>query len=564
MSDTSTFSLLWPPNCDTTLMHRVDSDVQADLNVRRLVRALAISPIYESHVQAILLTLTTDPQTIQYRQAVIDDLLRSPELVQELEMILETILTLESYLQTPQWRDNQLRQVAWRLSELERYVETVESLHQVLQAARDALHSDAMLGLLETINALVKSENFQQLHAELPTLIPQIRNVRSITIGINLDANMRPLAATILSANPEFFEGESMISRLFGFRRREATEQAGAGPLHDARKINGINDSMVELDDRNSPFMPPLFKDLSELLDATSRPIVEALRKYTQVNSQFLISLKQDIAFYLGAVRMVKRMQDADLAICQPNILPQVERQTHLNSLYNINLALQQLYSKERDPKAIIGNNVTFDDEGRIFVLTGPNQGGKTTYTQAIGLAQMLFQAGLHVPAHSAQMSVVDTIYTHFAKEERPNLEAGRLGEEAKRLNDIFQQATRYSLVLLNESLASTAAGESLFLARDVVRAFRLLGVRAVFATHLHELAASADAMNVETTGDSTIISVVSQVEIETTDNGQQVRRTYHIAPGPPMSKSYALELAARYGLSYEQITATLRRRDLL
>lgn len=564
MTDNSTtFSLLWPPDSDTTVSHRADPDVQVDLNVRRLVRALALSPIYEKHVQAILLTLTTDVATIHYRQAVIDDLLAAPELVQEFEGTLETILTLEQYLTAPQWRDNLLRQVAWRLSELERYVEAVESLDHVLQAAQ-ALRSEALIGLRNTIHAVIESENFQNLRAELPILIPQIREVRSVTIGINLDSNMRPLAATVLSANPEAFEDQSLLTRLFGFNRRPQNDENAQRPLHNARNIQGINEHMIELDDRNSPFMPPLFKDLSELMDATSRPIVEALRKYTQVNSQFLIALKQDIAFYLGAVKMTRRLHDAGVALCQPEVVHQDERCVRLNAVYNINLALQHLYNPTQDPTDIIGNDVVFGDDGRIFILTGPNQGGKTTYTQAIGLAQLLFQAGLHVPAEHALMSPVDNIYTHFAKEERPNLEAGRLGEEAKRLNEIFQKATRYSLVLLNESLASTAAGESLYLARDVVRALRVLGVRAIFATHLHELAAAAATMNDETAGDSTIISVVSQVELETNADGQQVRRTYHIVPGPPTSQSYGIELAARYGLSYEQLTATLRSRNVL
>ncbi|MBZ0288083.1 MAG: DNA mismatch repair protein MutS, partial [Anaerolineae bacterium] len=145
-----------------------------------------------------------------------------------------------------------------------------------------------------------------------------------------------------------------------------------------------------------------------------------------------------------------------------------------------------------------------------MFIITGPNQGGKTTHIQAIALAQVLFQAGLYVPGCSARISPVDGIYTHFPVEERPSAEAGRFGEEAQRLSEIFAQATRHSLILLNESLSSTAPGESLYLARDIVRCFRLLGVRAAYTTHMHELAANLDEYNMQTPGDSKVVSLVA------------------------------------------------------
>jgi DNA mismatch repair protein MutS len=210
---------------------------------------------------------------------------------------------------------------------------------------------------------------------------------------------------------------------------------------------------------------------------------------------------------------------------------------------------------------AMVLNDVWFGDAGRIFVLTGPNQGGKTTYTQAAGLLHVLAQAGLYVPGESARLSPVDNVYTHFPAEERPDTDAGRLGEEAKRLSEIFAKATRHSLVLLNESLASTSPGEGLYLARDIVRILRVLGARAIYATHLHELAVDCDELNAETPGDSTIISLVSLAEPGGT-NGD-IQQTYRILPGPPQGRSYAREIAARYGISYEQLEEMLRKRGM-
>lgn len=554
MSDFAPISLLFPDGISTSNPNH-QTTVYDDLNLRRLVRSIALSPQYENNVAGILLNFTTDADIIRYRQAVVNDLLNNPALVERLYTVLEEITTLEGYLTKPQWKENVLRQVAWRLSELQRYVDTVIALHQILVDAGDSLQSEGLQNLRNHLEVTVVAETFQQLKQELPILIPKIRNIRSITIGINLDLDMRPLSATLLDTHEEPFINETMLSRLLGIGKKEGIESVGN--IYDARFVAGLREYQVELNDRNSPFMPQLFRDLSELMDDTSRPVVRALQKYTQINSQMLVSLKFDIAFYLGAVKAILKVRESGLPMTQPKILPMEQRELHTEGLYNINLLFQQ-WNKETDKTVIVGNTVHFDDEGRIFILTGPNQGGKTTYTTAIGLVQILAQAGLYVPADVAEISPVDAIYTHFAKEERPNLEAGRLGEEARRLNTIFEHASRNSLVLLNESLASTSASESLFLARDVVRAFRLLGTRAIFATHLHDLAADCEAMNAETDGDSQIISVVSQVQVINTDG--EIKRTYQIIPAPPNSKSYAIELAARFGISFEQLKQTIKR----
>ncbi|MGC1376260.1 MAG: hypothetical protein WA821_08560, partial [Anaerolineales bacterium] len=210
----------------------------------------------------------------------------------------------------------------------------------------------------------------------------------------------------------------------------------------------------------------------------------------------------------------------------------------------------------------IIQNEACFGPDGRIFILTGPNHGGKTVFTQAVGIAQVLFQAGLYAPAETARISPVDGLYTHFAIEEKSMQGMGRLSEESKRLSDIFQGVTQHGLVLLNESLASTSSGESLYLAQDIARALRLFGARAIFATHLHELAESVESINQEVAGDSRLVSLVAEVDAQADDSNGIALRTYKIKPGPPKGHSYAKGIAVRYGISFEQLTGQWQERQ--
>lgn len=546
----TTLSLLWPgepPQRATD--QRFDAD---DLDLDIVAQAISPDARYTRVVRGLLADLSDDPAVIRYRQETLEDLLRVPALTDRLAEVLDLLTAMGRYMNTPQWQENPLRQVAWRLSELENYVDVVNRLNAMFDDAGDAVHAEALLRLRVFTQAAAADPAFAALSAELPDMLAQVRQVASVTIGVNLDERLRPVEAALLAFNATRFRGSTAFRRLFG-RQPEPDENQGLGQLHRAVGV-------ARLPESDNPLLNPLFKDLSDILEQTCRPVAQALRRYVGVSARALVLLENEIAFYLGAARLVQRVRAAGLPMCRAEIAPADERICALDSAYNAALALRFLGSRQGDlSREMVTNDVRFGPQGRIFILTGPNRGGKTTYTQAVGLAHVLFQAGLYVPAAAARISPVDGIYTHFAAAERPDLEAGRLGEESRRLGAIFARATRRSLILLNESLSSTSPGESLYLARDIVRAIRLLGARAIFATHLHELAADAEAINAETPGDSAVISMVSVVT--EAGDGAEVRRTYRIVPGPPMGRSYAREIAARYGISFEQLTEALRAR---
>src|SRR5437660_1147264 len=290
--------------------------------------------------------------------------------------------------------------------------------------------------------------------------------------------------------------------------------------------------------------------DLELLVDVVSR-LVDAFNE-TPVRSE---------AFRSVGSRLVERLRCAGLPVCRPEYIDAERRTAELVDAYDPGLALSQL----SNAGSIVTNAVCFNEHvGRVWVLTGPNRGGKTTYARAVGLAQVLFQAGLYVPACTARMSPVDAIYTHFPGVESARPGEGRLDEEAVRLAGIFRQATPHSLILLNEVLSGTSTLEALGLAYDAVRGLRLLGARAIYVTHLHELATRVDAINATTGGDGTVGSLVAGVEDERGPGERGHRRTFRICPGKPRGLSYASEIAEQHGISYPQLARLLRDRGLV
>jgi DNA mismatch repair ATPase MutS len=240
----------------------------------------------------------------------------------------------------------------------------------------------------------------------------------------------------------------------------------------------------------------------------------------------------------------VEKLMQKGFHMCKPQVLASEKREMRAKGLYNLKLA-NSLFEKQQDGSSIVANDLDFDAEHRIYILTGANRGGKTTITQAVGVAFLLAQGGIYVPADSFAFSPVDNIFTHYPADENQTMDLGRLGEESKRFRDIFLAATSESLLLLNESFSTTSFEEGFFIARDVVRVLKRLGVRTIYNTHMHKLAMETEALNREE-GESQVASLIVE-----TEDGQ---RSYKIRVAPPQGQSYAKDIAEKYGVTYEML----------
>ena len=477
MDSRQPLSLLWP---DVTRRSQagivLDPQCVCDLELESTITALIGNPLGRSTLRETFLTLCIDPAVIIYRQDILDDLWRNPEFVAHLQALLPDISTLEASQPLGDRRRSPLLEVSWRLGELERLVTCVSGFSTVFQQLGDKVQAAGWCALRHVITQTAHDPVYQNLCRELPDMLQTMRAKASVTIGVNLDGQLQPSAATLLAVNDQKFTASTFLDRLFG-RHGDPVLLKGLGPLHTVPALaqgGGIPGSQRGNRDVN-PLMVPLFRDVAKVLDTVCQPIAQALRQYNALHSGFLAALSGDIAFYLAAVRLIERLSRCGLPVCRPAIAPMAERCCELQEAYNLNLALR--HQEHADVAShMVTNDVHIGDNGRIGIITGPNQGGKTTYAQMVGLCQVLAQLGLWVPARSARISPVDNMYTHFPVTEQAAKGTGRFGEEAQRLSHIFARGTRHSLILLNESLASTNSGESVYIAQDIVRILRRSG----------------------------------------------------------------------------------------
>ncbi len=556
-----TLSLLWPPEKEKSLTQPLPAETVRDLALEKTLDAFATDRQTRQDVSQVLLELTTDPAVILYRQAILQDLLDFPAVTSTLAAILPNLEALGAYRQSIDRQKVPLQALAWRASELEYLVEAVTALDETLAPLEEQIQSTGLHRLLETVRSLRGEPTFRQLEKELPAILPRLRSNLSVTIGVNLDRQLRPIEAVLVAVNDEKYAASPLIERLLG----RQSEWRGIAPLHRAaEELAGIDSDHEIFKKGFNPLLAPLFKDLANVLARVVKPIEEALQRFLHLNGDILQKLRPEINYYLAAVRMIEGLRDQGLPMCRPEIRPAGERICRIEQSFNLNLARHMM---GQQPGIAIGpqiilNDILLDDRSRVQILTGPNQGGKTTYTQMVGLNQLLAQAGLLIPGRAGQISPADHILTHFPHEEKLESGAGRFGEEARRLAAVFENVTAESLVLFNESLSSTSPGESIYLAQDLVRILRQVGARAIFNTHLHQLAQSIEELNEESPGNGRVASLVAS-RIDPSEGGLP-GRSYRVAPGPPLGRSYAEEIAAVHGISYEQLLTRLGQRGII
>jgi DNA mismatch repair ATPase MutS len=195
----------------------------------------------------------------------------------------------------------------------------------------------------------------------------------------------------------------------------------------------------------------------------------------------------------------------------------------------------------------VVGNDVNADGKW-LVMITGANQGGKSTFLRSVGLAHLMMQCGMFVPAESFRANVCDGVFTHYKREEDVNMKSGKLDEELSRMSDIAAKITPNCILLCNESFASTNEREGSEIARQIVRALIEAGIKVFFVTHLFDLARGFCLEKMDT------------ALFLRADRQSDGRRTFRLLEGEPLPTSYGEDVCRRiFGTGLEAAPAHAR-----
>lgn len=494
---------------------------------------LGLNEIFRLRNGSLTDFFTADESVILYRQSTICDMINIPEIkdtlakaqpilddIRELRMLDEEgAASADSYL--------------YSITEIELYVSCIDTLAVGLLPAREKMKSEAFITLTDFIGELTSSDYYKELNKKLESLASRVHEVKSITVGVNLDRQMRPESAGVISINSESFKSGKVLDKILrlSFKNDAFTCIAELSPF-----------SKGHSDNKKEALVGAFNSAIEDVFRSSVKGWRAIVGEYVLDNTDFLIKLLPEIEFINRATDLMLLLSRHEgCSICLPTVAPIGEKAFSAVGLYNPRVALA-IEDK------IITNDLSFDDKARIYVLTGPNRGGKSVITVALGAAQALMQLGLHVPAESAKISPVDGIFTHFPEGADDTIDKGRLGEECARLREIFDSVTENSLILLDESLSSTGAYEASYIASEILTGFAVLRTRGIFSTHLHELAAGVPEINARSfeRGGIAIDTLVAGIE--------EGERSFKIHRAKPDGKSYARDIADKYGLSFENL----------
>lgn len=529
-------SLLYPSK--TSYEEHAKGTLRPDIS-EQVCDELGLNEIFMLKAGRLSDFFTMDEQVIKYRQQTFSDMERVPELGQTLAKvhpILDDIVELRRLSR----ENNAGESYLYSITEIELYVSCLDALAGGLRSVRDKLESPAFINLADFTVELVDSDYYAELNKKLSALAARVHEVRSITVGVNLDRELRPVSAGVISINSEQFKSGKLLDKIlrFSFKNDAFTCIAELSPFGKGQSEN-----------RQEALIGAFNTAIEDVFHSSVRGWRNIVGEYVIENSDFMLKLLPEIEFITKSSELIKKLAShVGCKVTVPEAAVAAEKRFAAKELYNPRVALAI-------DEEIVTNDLLLDENAGIYVLTGPNRGGKSVITVAMGAAQAMFQLGLPVPAASAVLSPVDGIFTHFPEGADDTIDKGRLGEECQRLREIFDAVSANSLVLLDESLSSTGAYEASYIASEILSAFAVVGCRGIFSTHLHELAAAVPEINERS-------KKVGGVMIDTLVAGiESGKRSFKIHRAKPDGKSYARDIANKYGLSFDTLVSHAKER---
>lgn len=478
-----------------------------DLNLDQIVEAIT-APKREYDLKPFFLTPLRNIDIIAYRQEVMRDLENEP-LMACLKAFAESMSTVRRYLAMMEKLDFPYHKKGWFLEAARVYCHAVTDLAHDLR--RIDLESRGLILFREYLEQYAYSSAFQELARE----VEQIKGALSeVTYCVIIQSGKFRV-----KRYEEETDYSIEIERTFAKFKQGAAEDY----LVKFPERTGMSHIEAAILDFVARLSPEPFAALDQFCAHYPAFIDDTLRTFDR-----------EIQFYIAYMDFIADLKDEGLPFCYPHVTT-VSKEVSVRDGFDLALAHVLRHSEQR----VVLNDFALRDPERILVVTGPNQGGKTTFARMFGQLHYLASLGCPVPGREASLFLFDQIFTHFETQERVSNLRGKLEDDLIRLHKALARATTNSIFIFNEIFASTTLQDAVFLSKEVMTRVLALDALGVCVTFLDELAAMSEKT----------VSMVATVDPEDT-----TIRTFEIVRKPADGLAYALSLAQKYRLTYEDI----------
>jgi DNA mismatch repair protein MutS len=479
----------------------------SDLNCDQIVDAI-IAGRDEYNLKSFFHACLSDVEAIQYRHEVMQDLEHAP-LYERVTSFVNKMREIREHLLQVQKMHYQEQKQAWFLNGLDIYCDAIKSFATEL-ASLD-LQSHGLLAFREYLTEYSRSTRLNSLLSQTTKLKAELATVKYCVLIKSGGFTVRR------------YEDEANYSA--EVERTFAKFKQGA--VKDYRLTFSASVEMNHIEAKILEFVAKLYPEVfSTLADFYNRS--------QNFIDRTIAIFDREVQFYIAYMEYISALKRAELPFCYPHV-SNVKREVNGKNVFDLALAHKLL--KESTP--IVCNDFYLQGQERILVISGPNQGGKTTFARTFGQLHYLASLGLPVPGIEAQLFLFDQLFTHFEKEEKVENLRGKLEDDLLRIHAILNRATSRSIIILNEVFTSTTIQDETFLSEKVLEQILGLGLLCVWVTFVDELASFGPQ----------VVSMVSTVVPE-----NPALRTFRILRRPADGLAYAMAIAQKYGVTYESI----------
>jgi DNA mismatch repair protein MutS len=484
-----------------------EPDYFADLNLDQVLKAITTKR-REYELEPLFYAPLHDVDAVRYRHEVLRDLERA-DVLGSVTRFADGMRRMRQRLAQADELRYDLQKQAWFRDAIEVYCDAVGSLAQDL--ATNELASRGLRGLRQHVAAYCDSDAFTSLASETQALKDALGEVHYA-----LKIQGARVTVSRFEGEPDYSaEVEATFARF-----KQGATRSYLTTIREHAAMDHVEEQILY---RVALLYPEVFE-----------PLAAYRLQYADYMDGTIERFDREVQLYLGYLDLIEPMRAAGLSFCYPRVSA---RSKEISAEATFDLALANVLLPSGG--TVVGNDFRLEGPERVLVVSGPNNGGKTTFARTFGQLHHLASLGLLVPGRDARLFLPDRIYTHFEREEDIETLRGKFEDELVRVHEILEQATSSSVIVMNESFNSTTLEDALFVGTEVMRRILDLDALAVYVTFVDEIASLSDAT----------VSMVSQIVPE-----NPAQRTFKVLRRPADGLAYAWAIADKYGLTYERL----------